>query len=90
MADVDPATLVATDDEQMRAIKLYGFEGARNGMMHPRPIIMGGMVDPVCRSQGKPETREFAVKCGPFKADYYGAPLAFPDRYEDTSDLPAR
>ena len=84
-----PNGLVDNDNDLVNVWFAYGQHGVRGGFLPVEktlPVVMGEFTDKECRKDNVTDT----LKCGPFRADYYGAPLWFPFRDRDTSDLPPR
>jgi len=90
--------LVDNDIEVAKLQFVYGLHGARSGMrMEPNNdgTILGEMINPLCRiDNGFADdvvlTAEQERKCGPFKMDFYTAPLWYKFRDESNTDLPPR
>lgn len=94
-----PNGLADTDEEVAQAWYVYGQAGVRSGMRYPeseraKPVFGEGFLDTACESAASYSTEgmsaEHVMKCGPFRADFYTAPLWFTIRDEPVDDLPPR
>lgn len=73
---------------------LYGHLGMRDGILPPGQnpgVVMGTEHIPdQCQQPTNTMTDDYLLRCGPFRLDYWTAPLDFPIRNEDVSSMPPR
>ena len=87
-----PNGLVETTEELVNVWFEYGQAGVRAGFRSPdkvQPPILGNVSYEICRKHD-PSSREWTLKCSPFRMDYYTAPIQFPFRDEPVDDMPTR
>jgi hypothetical protein len=92
--NVIPYKLVDNDQDLVKVWYEYGQHATRSGfqanLANPNPI-MGEVSAVACQwPDVDPSSKDFKFKCGPFRTDYWTAPLWFPVRDEDQSTLPPR
>ena len=90
--NVIPYDLVKSDKELVDVWYTYGQNGVRMGFrnQNEKPV-MGEFSEKACRWPDiDTSSKNWKLKCGPFRTDYWTAPLWFPIRDQDNSELPPR
>ena len=94
-----PAGFVDKDDELKHVWYVYGRDGARSGFRQDLPPpsqveLMNSGLFTQCGINADKTTKEtkenHTEHCGPFRIDHWSAPIWFPIRDTDVSDLPPR